>query len=99
MKMNRKAAVLWCSLNVVYNTRDWYLAAIHTLIEVKSNRIAEYLNKNSNNRRYPVLLQLFPVITGTYTAIFGKILDISPVDKHNPCSTKTAPPHFGILVN
>jgi hypothetical protein len=64
------------------------------LIEVYSNRMAEYLNSNSNTRRYSALLQLFPVISGIYTAKFGKILDISPADKHNPCSTKIPPQLF-----
>ena len=58
------------------------------LIEVQSNRIAEYVNSNSNTHKYSVLLQLFPVISGIYTAQIGKIPDISPADKHNPCSTK-----------
>ena len=63
------------------------------LIELHSPRIAEYLISNSNTTRYPLLFQLYPVISGMYTAISDKILVISPAEKHNPYSTKI-PPHF-----
>ncbi len=42
---------LCCCLKVVYNTNILVFGGKLHLIEVHSNRIAEYLNSNSNNRR------------------------------------------------
>ncbi len=63
------------------------------LIEVHSDRIAEYLNSNSNNTRYPVLLYLLPAISGTvHIRSYG--LQFEGLQGHRHLGTSSAGPRL-----